>query len=138
MPFTELGLVPELARAVAEQGYDTPTPIQMRAIPAVIAGRDVLAGAQTALARYAIAALDPALQTALGDPTVSDSDSEAPSLRRESPFALNLQIRLPSIRLAMRATSSALAAISARGCSVATLATPPSIRAEMTSCGNVR
>ena len=53
MPFTELGLVPELARAVAEQGYETPTPIQMRAIPAVIAGRDVLAGAQTGTGKTA-------------------------------------------------------------------------------------
>jgi ATP-dependent RNA helicase RhlE len=53
MPFTELGLTPELARAVAEQGYDTPTPIQMRAIPAVIAGRDVLAGAQTGTGKTA-------------------------------------------------------------------------------------
>jgi ATP-dependent RNA helicase RhlE len=53
MPFTELGLVPELARAVAEQGYETPTPIQTRAIPAVIAGRDVLAGAQTGTGKTA-------------------------------------------------------------------------------------
>ncbi len=53
MPFTELGLAPELARAVAEQGYETPTPIQMQAIPAVIAGRDVLAGAQTGTGKTA-------------------------------------------------------------------------------------
>ncbi|HUN72154.1 MAG TPA: DEAD/DEAH box helicase [Steroidobacteraceae bacterium] len=53
MPFTELGLAPELARAVAEQGYETPTPIQVRAIPAVIAGRDVLAGAQTGTGKTA-------------------------------------------------------------------------------------
>jgi len=61
MPFTELGLVPELARAVAEQGYETPTPIQMRAIPAVIAGRDVLAGAQTGTGKTAAFVL-PVLQ----------------------------------------------------------------------------
>jgi ATP-dependent RNA helicase RhlE len=53
MPFTELGLTPELARAVAEQGYETPTPIQTQAIPAVIAGRDVLAGAQTGTGKTA-------------------------------------------------------------------------------------
>src|SRR6266576_1375014 len=47
MTFTDLGLKPELARAVDEKGYVTPTPIQHEAIPAVIAGRDVLAGAQT-------------------------------------------------------------------------------------------
>ena len=53
MSFTDLGLAPELSRAVAEQGYETPTPIQMRAIPAVIAGRDVLAGAQTGTGKTA-------------------------------------------------------------------------------------
>jgi ATP-dependent RNA helicase RhlE len=61
MPFTELGLVPELSRAVAEQGYETPTPIQVRAIPAVIAGRDVLAGAQTGTGKTAAFVL-PVLQ----------------------------------------------------------------------------
>jgi ATP-dependent RNA helicase RhlE len=61
MPFTELGLVPELSRAVAEQGYATPTPIQMQAIPAVIAGRDVLAGAQTGTGKTAAFVL-PVLQ----------------------------------------------------------------------------
>jgi ATP-dependent RNA helicase RhlE len=53
MSFTDLGLAPELSRAVAEQGYETPTPIQLRAIPAVIAGRDVLAGAQTGTGKTA-------------------------------------------------------------------------------------
>ncbi|HEX3843163.1 MAG TPA: DEAD/DEAH box helicase [Steroidobacteraceae bacterium] len=61
MPFNELGLAPELSRAVAEQGYETPTPIQLRAIPAVIAGRDVLAGAQTGTGKTAAFVL-PVLQ----------------------------------------------------------------------------
>ncbi len=61
MFFTDLGLVPELSRAVAEQGYETPTPIQMQAIPAVIAGRDVLAGAQTGTGKTAAFVL-PVLQ----------------------------------------------------------------------------
>jgi ATP-dependent RNA helicase RhlE len=64
MSFMDLGLAPELSRAVAEQGYETPTPIQMRAIPAVIAGRDVLAGAQTGTGKTAAFVL-PVLQ-ALG------------------------------------------------------------------------
>ncbi len=53
MPFTSLGLLPELLRAVADKGYTTPTPIQSRAIPAVLAGRDVLAGAQTGTGKTA-------------------------------------------------------------------------------------
>src|SRR6186713_2165805 len=47
MTFSELGLKPELTAAVAEKGYTEPTPIQLAAIPAVLSGRDVLAGAQT-------------------------------------------------------------------------------------------
>src|SRR5216110_96114 len=53
MSFTDLGLKPELARAVAEKGYVTPTPIQREAIPPVLAGRDVLAGAQTGTGKTA-------------------------------------------------------------------------------------
>jgi ATP-dependent RNA helicase RhlE len=53
MSFNDLGLTPELMRAVAEKGYTTPTPIQRAAIPAVLAGRDVLAGAQTGTGKTA-------------------------------------------------------------------------------------
>src|SRR5579862_2002568 len=53
MSFSDLGLLPELLRAVAEKGYDTPSPIQIQAIPAVLAGRDVLAGAQTGTGKTA-------------------------------------------------------------------------------------
>ena len=53
MSFSDLGLEPGLVRAVAERGYDTPTPIQRTAIPAVLAGRDVLAGAQTGTGKTA-------------------------------------------------------------------------------------
>jgi ATP-dependent RNA helicase RhlE len=53
MSFENLGLVPELLRAVADQGYDTPTPIQSQAIPAVLAGHDLLAGAQTGTGKTA-------------------------------------------------------------------------------------
>jgi len=53
MSFADLGLRSELTRAVAEKGYGTPTPIQREAIPAVLAGRDVLAGAQTGTGKTA-------------------------------------------------------------------------------------
>jgi ATP-dependent RNA helicase RhlE len=53
MSFTDLGLKPELLRAVAEKGYTTATPIQSQAIPAVLAGGDVLAGAQTGTGKTA-------------------------------------------------------------------------------------
>jgi len=53
MSFENLGLEPELLRAVAAKGYTTPTPIQAKAIPAVLSGRDVLAGAQTGTGKTA-------------------------------------------------------------------------------------
>jgi ATP-dependent RNA helicase RhlE len=53
MQFTELGLAEPLLRAVQEQGYDTPTPIQAQAIPAVLSGVDVLGGAQTGTGKTA-------------------------------------------------------------------------------------
>jgi ATP-dependent RNA helicase RhlE len=66
MSFSDLGLKPELLRAVADKGYDTPSPIQIQAIPAVLAGRDVLAGAQTGTGKTAGFIL-PILQRLAGD-----------------------------------------------------------------------
>jgi ATP-dependent RNA helicase RhlE len=53
MSFDALGLSPELLRAVAEQGYTEPTPIQQKAIPVVLAGQDVQAAAQTGTGKTA-------------------------------------------------------------------------------------
>ena len=53
MLFSELGLQADIQRAVAEQGYDTPTPIQQQAIPAVLAGHDLMATAQTGTGKTA-------------------------------------------------------------------------------------
>ena len=61
MSFDTLGLVPELLRALAEQGYTAPTPIQSAAIPVALSGRDLLAGAQTGTGKTAAFAL-PLLQ----------------------------------------------------------------------------
>ena len=51
--FEELGLRPEILRAVTESGYTTPTPIQAQAIPVVLAGHDVMGGAQTGTGKTA-------------------------------------------------------------------------------------
>ena len=53
MPFANLGLSADLVRAVAEHGYTIPTPIQIQAIPAVLGGGDLLAGAQTGTGKTA-------------------------------------------------------------------------------------
>ena len=59
--FKEFGLSPEILRAVTEAGYTTPTPIQAQAIPVVLAGLDVMGGAQTGTGKTAGFAL-PILQ----------------------------------------------------------------------------
>jgi ATP-dependent RNA helicase RhlE len=53
MPFAALGLIPELTRALADRGYTEPTPVQTRVIPEILAGRDILAGAQTGTGKTA-------------------------------------------------------------------------------------
>ena len=53
MSFAELNLIPELQRAVADQGYTEPTPIQAKAIPAVLERRDIMGCAQTGTGKTA-------------------------------------------------------------------------------------
>jgi len=53
LTFDTLGLRPESLRAIADQGYTHPTPIQAQAIPAILTGRDLLAGAQTGTGKTA-------------------------------------------------------------------------------------
>ncbi|WP_263768961.1 DEAD/DEAH box helicase [Propionivibrio soli] len=74
MRFDELGLAPELLRAVSDQGYLEPTPIQAQAIPIVLAGQDLMGGAQTGTGKTAAFTL-PLLQRIL--PLASPSPSPA-------------------------------------------------------------
>ena len=55
--FAELGLTPGLLAAVTDVGYEAPTPIQARTIPALLAGRDVIGQAQTGTGKTAAFAL---------------------------------------------------------------------------------
>jgi ATP-dependent RNA helicase DeaD len=55
--FADIGLRPELMRAITEVGYEEPTPVQARAIPAMISGRDLVAQAQTGTGKTAAFAL---------------------------------------------------------------------------------
>jgi ATP-dependent RNA helicase RhlE len=65
--FAELMLVPELLRAVEDAGYTTPTPIQARAIPLILNGRDIMGLAQTGTGKTAAFTL-PIVQRLLGGP----------------------------------------------------------------------
>ena len=75
--FAELGLLPELLRAVSEQGYSQPTPIQRQAIPAVLARRDIMGSAQTGTGKTASFAL-PILQLLSGHANHSPSPARHP------------------------------------------------------------
>ncbi len=68
MSFTALGLQPDLLRAVARQGYHDPTPVQREAIPLVLQGRDIMAGAQTGTGKTAAFVL-PMLQNLAARPS---------------------------------------------------------------------
>ena len=68
MSFESLGLSAELLRALGEQGYTTPTPIQQQAIPVILQGRDVLAAAQTGTGKTAGFTLPMLQRLAVSDP----------------------------------------------------------------------
>ncbi len=78
MSFATLGLSAEILRAVAERGYTEPTPVQAQAIPAVLSGGDLLAGAQTGTGKTAGFTL-PILQllTASAKPTTGKAPIRA-------------------------------------------------------------
>jgi ATP-dependent RNA helicase RhlE len=75
--FAELGLRPEILRAVAEAGYTIPTPIQLQAIPLILEGLDVMGGAQTGTGKTAGFAL-PILQKLLPLANASPSPARHP------------------------------------------------------------
>jgi ATP-dependent RNA helicase RhlE len=72
MSFESLGLSAELLRAVSEQGYKKPTPIQKQAIPVILQGRDIMAGAQTSTGKTAGFTL-PLLQRLGEEPAASNA-----------------------------------------------------------------
>src|SRR6185295_1253374 len=77
MSFDSLGLAEPLLRAVREQGYTVPTPIQAQAIPAVLSGGDLLAGAQTGTGKTAGFTL-PMLHRLAQKPAVRDAKGRLP------------------------------------------------------------
>ncbi|NOT84627.1 MAG: DEAD/DEAH box helicase [Methylococcaceae bacterium] len=93
MSFTQFSLSAEILQAVTEQGYKTPTPIQQQAIPVVLAGRDILAGAQTGTGKTASFTL-PLLQLL----------QDAPSVQRPRP--IRCLVLVPTRELALQVYES--------------------------------
>jgi superfamily II DNA/RNA helicase len=75
--FADLKLAPQILKALTEFGYTTPTPIQAQAIPVVLEGRDLMAGAQTGTGKTAAFAL-PLLQKLLPHASSSTSPAKHP------------------------------------------------------------
>jgi ATP-dependent RNA helicase RhlE len=97
--FDHLGLTPELLRAVADQGYTEPTPVQAAAIPIVLARRDLLAGAQTGTGKTAAFVL-PMLQHL-------NADAPRPNDRRAAPRRqVRALVLVPTRELALQVEES--------------------------------
>ncbi|WP_414545366.1 DEAD/DEAH box helicase [Nostoc sp. CCY0012] len=80
MSFSTLGLSTEIIRAVTERGYTKPTPIQMQAIPAVLSGSDLLAGAQTGTGKTASFTL-PLLHRLSSEKNIKSTSNGYPPIR---------------------------------------------------------
>ena len=100
MSFDGLGLSPELLRVVADEGYVTPTPVQAASIPLVLAGRDVLAGAQTGTGKTAAFVL-PILQGLRERPSPAIA-SAAPGRGRPPVSPVRVLVLVPTRELALQ------------------------------------
>ncbi|MCY7369612.1 MAG: DEAD/DEAH box helicase [Polaromonas sp.] len=96
MTFENLNLAPAILKAVLEQGYDTPTPIQTQAIPAVLAGSDLLGGAQTGTGKTAAFVL----------PMLQRLSTEARVTNRRGVNAVRCLIMTPTRELAAQVEES--------------------------------
>ena len=96
MTFEELNLAPAILKAVLEQGYDIPTPIQAQAIPAVLAGGDLLGGAQTGTGKTAAFVL----------PMLQRLSTEARLTNRRGVNAVRCLIMTPTRELAAQVEES--------------------------------
>jgi ATP-dependent RNA helicase RhlE len=101
--FDSLGLAPDLLRAVAAEGYTTPTPVQQEAIPLVLAGRDVLAAAQTGTGKTAAFVL-PILQMLAASRPAAPQHGQRPG--RGARPAVRALVLTPTRELALQVEES--------------------------------
>ena len=101
-PFDQLGLTPDLLRTVAKEGYTVPTPVQAKSIPIVLAGRDILAGAQTGTGKTAAFVL-PILQLLNSNrPAVRYMPAGKPRRRGETGLPIRCLVLTPTRELALQ------------------------------------
>ena len=116
MSFSTLGLSEEILRAVTERGYTEPTPVQAQAIPAVLSGGDLLAGAQTGTGKTAgftlpfLQLLSSGAKPATGDPSIQLSPAGGGKGKRENQSSTFAPIRalvlIPTRELAAQVEES--------------------------------
>jgi ATP-dependent RNA helicase RhlE len=104
MHFSDLQLIEPLLRAVADEGYTVPTPIQLQAIPHVLAGRDLLACAQTGTGKTAAFAL-PILQR-LSEAPQATAPAAAPAHRGQARRPIRVLVLTPTRELAAQINES--------------------------------
>ena len=107
MSFDNLGLTPELVGVVADEGYTEPTPVQREAIPLILGGRDLLAGAQTGTGKTAAFVL-PILQLlhATRRAPAQAGDPRDPRPRRVLPGPIRTLVLTPTRELALQVEES--------------------------------
>ena len=116
--FSALGLIAPLCQAVASAGYDTPTPIQARAIPVLLSGRDALGCAQTGTGKTAAFAL-PILDRLRARPRVGSAPACAPWCwppPASSPLQIAESFAATAVICPLAAPSSSVASASGPQC----------------------
>ncbi|WP_037028606.1 DEAD/DEAH box helicase [Psychromonas aquimarina] len=107
MPFSKLGLSDPIAKAVAEQGYQTPTPIQEKAIPVILAGKDLIAAAQTGTGKTASFVL-PILQNLIDAPVLRAKRIRALILTPTRELAIQVEANIAQYGKHLNLTSMAM------------------------------
>lgn len=105
MKFSEFGFVQPIQDAIELAGYDEATPIQVAAIPAILAGKDILAGARTGTGKTAAFAL-PLLQRLMGSAENSGTELLATKQKSEFDKSLKILVLAPTRELAQQVNDS--------------------------------
>jgi len=107
MPFSKLGLSKPILQAINEQGYDKPTPIQVKAIPIICSGKDIIAAAQTGTGKTAGFVL-PILQNMQDAPEVRAKRIRALILTPTRELAIQVEANVQAYSKHLNLTSLAM------------------------------